>query len=77
MKRHLNSTYENMKCILPPLPPPLKEAHYNYPPPPPHPPPPPTPPQEGYVYTPPPRGPELSSLQHHTETGTVLYLLDG
>jgi hypothetical protein len=41
------------------------------------PPPPPPHPQEGYVYTPPPRGPELSSLQHHTETGTVLYLLDG
>ena len=83
MKRHLNSTYENMKCILPPLPPPLKEAHYNYPPPPPHPHPPPTPPQEGYIYTippphppqeeyvytpPPPRVPELSLLQHETKT---------
>jgi len=29
----------------------------------------PPPPQEGYDYTPPPpRGPELSSLQHQTET---------
>jgi hypothetical protein len=29
---------------------------------------PPSPPQEGYVYTPPPHGPELSLLQHETET---------
>ena len=35
----------------------------------PPPPPPPPPPQEGYVYTPPPpHGPELSLLQHETET---------
>ena len=32
------------------------------------PPPPPPPPSQGYVYAPPPRGPELSSLQHQTET---------
>ena len=71
MKRHFNSRHENMKfnSPLPPLPP---QEGYVYTPPPP------LPPQEGYIYTPPPpRGPELSSLQHQTETGTVLYLLNG
>ena len=61
----------------PPAPPP-KETRYDYTPPPPPPPPketgydytpPPLPPQERYVYTPPPpRSPQLSLLQHETET---------
>ena len=59
MKRHFNSRHENMKFIPPPPP---KETGYDYTPPP-------LPPQERYVYTPPPpRSPQLSLLQHETET---------
>jgi hypothetical protein len=84
MKRHFNSRHENMKFIPPPPPketgydytppPPPKETGYDYTPPPP-------PKETGYDYTPPPpketgydytlppqRDPELSSLQHQTET---------